>query len=248
MAEKRTSESGGGALIKRQRTEDNDEPKSTTAMILSGKSAAEASGALTKTVKRTSQLQAPIMLLTGHGVGTCREERTTIGGLNFGLLLGNRARCSRPSFRQTANILPREHLTIKYVSSFYASFWSDLRAKLGLFSPHWQVLWNTYGDCKNYMVLKGHKLPILELRWSRDGNSIYSCSADTSVAHFDATTGERVRKFRGHSGIVNSISTTRRGTELVCSGSDDRTIGIYDPRVGKFAVDTLECPYQVGIG
>lgn len=68
MAEKRASDTPGGALVKRQRT-DGDEPKSTSAMILSGKSAAEASGALTKTVKRTSALQAPIMLLTGHQVG-----------------------------------------------------------------------------------------------------------------------------------------------------------------------------------
>lgn len=69
MAEKRPSDvPAGGALVKRQRIDDENAPKSTTDLILSGKSAAEATGALIKTLKRTSQLQAPNMLLSGHGV------------------------------------------------------------------------------------------------------------------------------------------------------------------------------------
>lgn len=30
-------------------------------------------------------------------------------------------------------------------------------------------LWNTYGDCNNFGVIKGHIGAILELHWSRDG-------------------------------------------------------------------------------
>lgn len=108
------------------------------------------------------------------------------------------------------------------------------------------VLWNTYGDCSNYAVLKGSKAPLLEVQWSRDGKAVYACSSDQTISHFDAETTERIRRFRGHTGIVNSIATTRRGPELICSGSDDRTISIWDPRASKHAVDTLECPYQVG--
>eukprot|EP00833_Pecoramyces_ruminatium_P008069 jgi/Orpsp1_1/1182101/evm.model.c7180000079905.2 len=29
-------------------------------------------------------------------------------------------------------------------------------------------LWNTYGECKNYNVLKGHSGAILEVDWSQD--------------------------------------------------------------------------------
>ncbi|KXS12333.1 WD40 repeat-like protein [Gonapodya prolifera JEL478] len=52
------------SLVKRPRT---DDPNDAAALILSGQSAAAATGALSRTVKRTSALAAPIMLLTGHG-------------------------------------------------------------------------------------------------------------------------------------------------------------------------------------
>ena len=31
------------------------------------------------------------------------------------------------------------------------------------------VLWNVYGECENFMTLKGHSGPILELCWNADG-------------------------------------------------------------------------------
>jgi Prp8 binding protein len=31
------------------------------------------------------------------------------------------------------------------------------------------VLWNTYGDCKNYGLLRGHTNAIIEVQWSGDG-------------------------------------------------------------------------------
>ena len=31
------------------------------------------------------------------------------------------------------------------------------------------VLWNVYGDCENYTVMKGHSGAIMELQYSMDG-------------------------------------------------------------------------------
>ena len=31
------------------------------------------------------------------------------------------------------------------------------------------VLWNVYGDCENYAVMKGHTGAIMELHYSADG-------------------------------------------------------------------------------
>lgn len=31
------------------------------------------------------------------------------------------------------------------------------------------VLWNVYGDCENYSVMKGHTGAIMEIQYSSDG-------------------------------------------------------------------------------
>ncbi|CDS02965.1 hypothetical protein LRAMOSA00367 [Lichtheimia ramosa] len=106
------------------------------------------------------------------------------------------------------------------------------------------LLWNTYGDCNNYGVLRGHANAILEVHWSRDGSQLFSCSADKTVAIWDATTGERVRRWKGHTLVVNSCQVARRGPETVVSGSDDGCIKLWDSR-SKEAVQNFQDKYQV---
>ncbi len=40
-----------------------------------------------------------------------------------------------------------------------------------------------------------------------------------------------MKKFAGHKGVVNSISTNKRGQEMVCSASDDGSLRVWDARV-----------------
>jgi Prp8 binding protein len=91
------------------------------------------------------------------------------------------------------------------------------------------LLWNTYGDCENYGIIEGHKGAVLDLQWSRDSRTIYSASADYTLATWDAETGERIKKHVGHEDIVNSVAAFRRGGETLASGSDDCTIGVHSP-------------------
>lgn len=88
------------------------------------------------------------------------------------------------------------------------------------------VLWRTYGECENFAVLSGHKAAILDLAWSRDDQTIYSASADSHLASWDAVTGLRIRRFVGHEDIVNCLDITKRGPEVIMSGSDDGSIGV----------------------
>lgn len=106
------------------------------------------------------------------------------------------------------------------------------------------MLWNTYNDCENYGTLTGHKGAVLDLQWSRDSQTIYSASADSTIAAWDLESGLRTRKHTGHEAVVNCIDSARRGQDLLISGSDDGTIGIWDPRQ-KAAVDYLETEYPV---
>jgi len=106
------------------------------------------------------------------------------------------------------------------------------------------VLWRTYGDCENYGTLNGHKGAILDLHWSRDSRVLFSASADTHLASWDLETGARIRRHIGHEEVINSMDISKRGEELLISGSDDGHIGIWDPRT-KLAVDFIETEFPV---
>lgn len=106
------------------------------------------------------------------------------------------------------------------------------------------MLWRTYGDCENYGVLTGHKGAILDLQWSRDSEILFSASADMHLASWDLTNGARIRRYIGHEEIINTMDISKRGEELLISGSDDCTIGIWDPRT-KNAADYIKTEFPI---
>jgi Prp8 binding protein len=106
------------------------------------------------------------------------------------------------------------------------------------------ALWHTYGTSDNYGTLTGHKGAVLDLQWSRDSRTIYSASADMMIASWDLETGLRIRKHVGHEEVVNCVDLSKRGQDLLLSGSDDGTIGIWDPRQ-KSAVDYIETDFPI---
>ncbi|WEW59870.1 hypothetical protein PRK78_005351 [Emydomyces testavorans] len=101
------------------------------------------------------------------------------------------------------------------------------------------LLWRTYGQCENYGAMTGHKAAVLDLHWSRDSRIIFSASADTTLASWDLESGQRIRRHIGHEEIINCLDLSKRGQELLVSGSDDGCIGIWDPRQ-KDAIEFLE--------
>ncbi|KAG5289932.1 U5 snRNP-specific protein [Histoplasma ohiense] len=106
------------------------------------------------------------------------------------------------------------------------------------------MLWRTYGQCENYGVITGHKGAVLDLHWSRDSKIIFTASADMTLASWDAESGQRIRRHSGHEEIINCLDVSRRGQELLISGSDDGCVGIWDPRQ-KDAIDFLESEMPV---
>ncbi|KAI9848291.1 MAG: hypothetical protein M1837_000555 [Sclerophora amabilis] len=106
------------------------------------------------------------------------------------------------------------------------------------------LLWRTYGSCENYGQLTGHKGAILDLHWSRDSRVVFSASADTFLSSWDLETGLRIRRHVGHEEVINCLDVSRRGEEMLVSGGDDGSIGIWDPRQ-KTAVDFIETDFPV---
>lgn len=106
------------------------------------------------------------------------------------------------------------------------------------------VLWRSAGECENYGVLGGHKGAVLDLHWSRDSRSLFSASADWLLASWDVDSGTRTRRFTGHEDIINCMDTSRRGEEVLVSGSDDGCIGLWDARQ-KQAIDFIETEFPI---
>ncbi|KAI4595552.1 hypothetical protein KJ359_006898 [Pestalotiopsis sp. 9143b] len=155
------------------------------------------SGALVQSAPRTSNLDAPVMELTGHA-GEVYAAR----------------------FDPTGNLVA--------TGSMDRSI----------------LLWRSHHDCENYGVLNGHRGAVLDLQWSRDSSILFSASADMHLASWDLTSGQRIRRYIGHEEIINTMDITKRGEEILFSGSDDGTIGIWDPRT-KNASDYIETEFPI---
>lgn len=111
------------------------------------------------------------------------------------------------------------------------------------------ALWRTYAPSTNYGQLPHlHKTAITDLQWSLVSSHLYTVSADKTLAISDLTTGQRARRLRGHTGIINGLSRTiaGAGVELLASAADDRTVRIWEGGVegNKHPVATWDigCP------
>ncbi|MGH0137055.1 UNVERIFIED_CONTAM: hypothetical protein FKN15_028225 [Acipenser sinensis] len=110
------------------------------------------------------------------------------------------------------------------------------------------MMWNVYGDCDNFATLKGHSGAVMELHYNTDGRLVAEleakASTDKTVGVWDSETGERMKRLKGHTSFVNSCYPARRGPQVVCTGSDDGTVKLWDIRK-KAAVHTFQNTYQV---
>ena len=72
---------------------------------------------------------------------------------------------------------------------------------------------------------------------------MYTCSADKTINVWDLVEGKRIKKYKDHEGVVNSVQSAKRGESIFCSSSDDMTVRLFDERA-KQAVDTTKLNYQ----
>jgi Prp8 binding protein len=50
------------------------------------------------------------------------------------------------------------------------------------------------------------------------------------LASWDVETGERIRRHPGHEEVINCMDVSKRGEEMLVSGSDDGYIGVSIPK------------------
>jgi Prp8 binding protein len=57
-----------------------------------------------------------------------------------------------------------------------------------------------------------------------------------TLASWDLETGQRIRRHEGHEEVINCMDLSKRGEELLVSGSDDGYIGVSLAHSASFQV------------
>lgn len=94
--------------------------------------------------------------------------------------------------------------------------------------------------------LAGHKAAVTCLAWVPGSGAerlLLSGSADSTIVLWNSATGERIRRLRGHRGIVNSVTCTRAGDRWA-SASDDGRVLFWAPD-SRYPVASIELGYPV---
>ncbi len=100
---------------------------------------------------------------------------------------------------------------------------------------------NTNSPFIEAFALSGHAGPVLSIAFSPTGHTIVTASADRSVKVWSADDGRLLRTFTHHLEAVNALAfrpltAIAGGEALPCacaSASDDRTVRIWQPEIGR---------------
>lgn len=81
-------------------------------------------------------------------------------------------------------------------------------------------------------LLKGHERPVTMIKFSREGDILFSCSKGKQFAAWWTKNGERIGTYNGHNGSVWAIDVTA-DTKTIVSGSADLSAKLWDCASGK---------------
>jgi translation initiation factor 3 subunit I len=82
------------------------------------------------------------------------------------------------------------------------------------------------------ILLQGHERSLTQVKYSKDGDLIFSTAKDQVICAWFSANGERLGTYHGHQGAVWSVDVDSTTTMLV-SGAADNTIRLWDIRTGK---------------
>lgn len=211
-----------GALIKRARLAESD-PALVQLVVASDGNAAN-KGALIQTVRRTSGLAAPIMCLqvrpARHGVAY--SAGSLEGGARYQIL--PRRRVARVRQRGQDHP-PLEHVRRLQKVSFLGR--------------------ENVADRASYGVLRIPRGAPTSIAFV-NARTLVAGSTDHFVFLFNLKTGEVIRRFKGHYGVVNSVDVQcgGAGRDLIVSGSDDGTVRVWQAE-SPDEVEIIELNYPI---
>jgi len=81
-------------------------------------------------------------------------------------------------------------------------------------------------------MLHGHERSITQIKYSREGDLLFSCSKDNAPNVWYSLNGERLGSYNGHTGAVWCVDVNWETTR-VCSGSADNSLILFDCETGQ---------------
>lgn len=94
------------------------------------------------------------------------------------------------------------------------------------------VCFNTFAQEKKLIIRQGHKDAIAMVKYSRDGQYVYSASYDKSIKMWDVRTGIDINTFNAHNAGVNCLDLSRNG-EMLISGDQNGDLIIWNASNGQ---------------
>lgn len=97
----------------------------------------------------------------------------------------------------------------------------------------------------SYGILRMPKGAPTSIVWASPTTLVAGCT-DNTLFLFNLTSGEVIRRFRGHRGIVNTVDVQHGGAGkgLIVSGSDDGTVRVWSDQ-SKEEVEVVELGYPI---
>lgn len=109
-------------------------------------------------------------------------------------------------------------------------------------------IWQTFGENRNIGILSGHAKAVTAITWSpsaaKTEPKLFSSSADATLIVWDVLSGTKLRRLRGHKGIINCIASAPGGREILASGGDDGKVMLWDPNE-RDVLDVIDVNYPV---
>ncbi|KAL9118735.1 MAG: hypothetical protein Q9187_004718 [Circinaria calcarea] len=82
------------------------------------------------------------------------------------------------------------------------------------------------------ILLQGHERSLTQIKYTKDGDILFSCAKDQVICAWFSANGERLGTYHGHQGALWTVDVDP-STTLFASGAADNTVRLWDIRTGK---------------
>ncbi|KAI9813279.1 MAG: translation initiation factor eIF3 subunit [Pycnora praestabilis] len=81
-------------------------------------------------------------------------------------------------------------------------------------------------------LLKGHERALTQIKYTRDGDILFSTAKDQIICAWYTANGERLGTYHGHQGALWTVDVDPT-TTLLATGAADNTVKLWDVKTGK---------------
>ncbi|KAI9813198.1 MAG: translation initiation factor eIF3 subunit [Thelocarpon impressellum] len=93
------------------------------------------------------------------------------------------------------------------------------------------------------ILLQGHERSLTQIKYTRDGDILFSTAKDQVICAWFSANGERLGTYHGHQGALWTVDVDPT-TTVLASGAADNTVKLWDIKTGK-CLKTWEFPTAV---